>query len=138
MELKNKFLINSLIGTIVGMIVGIIIWMINSGAPEGRSFVLHIVMSGLHGLIPYGAATVYSIESWGLTKSTVVHATITLATILAIELPMKWFEWNSSFAIMMVIYVIIYTLIWVGNYLYWKHTIRKINDELKDYQKDEV
>ena len=138
MDLKNRFFINSLIGIIAGMIVGIIIWMLQSGNPEGRSFVLHIVMSGLHGLIPYGAATVYSIESWGLTKSTVVHATITLATILAIELPMKWFEWNREFAIMMVIYVIIYTLIWVGNYLYWKHTIKKINDELKDYQKDEV
>ena len=138
MELKNRFFINSLIGIIAGMIVGIIIWMLQSGNPEGRSFVLHIVMSGLHGLIPYGAATVYSIESWGLTKSTVVHATITLATILAIELPMKWFEWNREFAIMMVIYVIIYTLIWVGNYSYWKHTIKKINDELKDYQKDEV
>ncbi len=138
MELKNRFLINSLIGIIAGMIIGIIIWMLQSGNPEGRSFVLHIVMSGLHGLIPYGAATVYSIESWGLTKSTVVHATITLATILAIELPMKWFEWNRAFAIMMVIYVIIYTLIWVGNYLYWKHTIKKINDELKDYQKNEV
>ena len=138
MELKNRFFINSLIGIIAGMIVGIIIWMLQSGNPEGRSFVLHIVMSGLHGLIPYGAATVYSIESWGLTKSTVVHATITLATILAIELPMKWFEWNREFAIMMVIYVIIYTLIWVGNYLYWKHTIKKINDELKDYQKEEV
>ncbi|MCR4596272.1 MAG: DUF3021 domain-containing protein [Lachnospiraceae bacterium] len=138
MELKNRFFINSLIGIIAGMIVGIIFWMLQSGNPEGRSFVLHIVMSGLHGLIPYGAATVYSIESWGLTKSTVVHATITLATILAIELPMKWFEWNREFAIMMVIYVIIYTLIWVGNYLYWKHTIKKINDELKDYRKDEV
>ena len=44
----------------------------------------------------------------------------------------------GEFAIMMVIYVIIYTLIWVGNYLYWKHTIKKINEELKDYQKDEV
>ncbi|MCR5503572.1 MAG: DUF3021 domain-containing protein [Lachnospiraceae bacterium] len=138
MELKNRLLINSLIGIIAGMTVGIIIWMIGSGNPEGRSFVLHIIMSGLHGLIPYGAATVYSIESWGLTKSTVVHATITLATILAIELPMKWFEWNREFAIMMVIYVIIYTLIWIGNYLYWKHTIRKINDELKDYRKDEA
>ncbi len=137
MELKNRFLINSLIGIIAGMIVGIIIWMLQSGNPEGRSFVLHIVMSGLHGLIPYGAATVYSIENWGLTKSTVVHATITLATILAIELPMKWFEWNREFAIMMVIYVIIYTLIWIGNFLYWKHTIKKINDELKDYQKVE-
>ncbi len=137
MELKNRFLIYSLIGALLGIIVGIITWMINAGNPEGRSFVLHIIMSGLHGLIPYGAAAVYSIESWGLTKSTIVHATITLATILAIELPMKWFQWNREFAIMMVIYVIIYTIIWICNNLYWKHTIRKINDELKDFQKDE-
>lgn len=138
MELKNRFFINSLIGILAGIIIGIITWMINSGNPEGRSFVLHIIMSGLHGLIPCGAAAVYSIESWGLTKSTIVHATITLVTILAIELPMKWFEWNSVFAIMMVIYVVIYTFIWLSNHIYWKHTIRKINDELMDFQKEKA
>ena len=131
MELKNRFLINSLIGALLGIIVGIITWMINAGNPEGRSFVLHIIMSGLHGLIPYGAAAVYSIESWGLTKSTIVHATITLATILAIELPMKWFTWSVDFAIAMVIYVIIYTIIWLCNYLYWKHTVNEMNDQLE-------
>lgn len=132
MDLKSRFLINSLIGIIVGMTVGMVMWMLYSpGDLEGRSFTLHIIMSGLHGLIPCGAMTVYQIESWGLTKSTVVHATITLATILLIELPMKWFTWGTDFAIAMVIYVILYTIIWLCNYLYWKHTVNEMNDQLE-------
>ena len=138
MDLKSRFLINSLIGIIAGMIVGIIMWMLNS--PDGQengNFALHMIMSGLHGLIPCGAMTVYEIESWGLTKSTVVHATITLATILCIELPMKWFSWGAEFAIAMVIYVVIYALIWLINYLYWKRTVNEMNDQLESIHKQE-
>lgn len=131
MRLKEKFLINSLIGIILGMIVGLGFWMMDPSNPEGRSFILHMIMSGLHGMIPCGAATVYDIEDWGLTKSTVVHASITLATILGIEIPMKWFEPGVEFAIAMAIYVVIYAIIWLVNYLYWKHTVSKMNDQLK-------
>ena len=132
MELKSRFLINSLIGIIAGMTVGMVTWMLNPLADlANRSFALHIIMSGIHGLIPCGAMTVYEIESWGLTKSTVVHATITLATILAIELPMKWFTWGADFAIAMLVYVVIYVFIWLFNYLYWKHTVNEMNDQLE-------
>ncbi|MCR5488014.1 MAG: DUF3021 domain-containing protein [Lachnospiraceae bacterium] len=132
MELKSRFLIYSLIGIVVGMIVGIIMWMLaNPGNPEGRSFVLHMIASGIHGMIPCGAMTVYAIESWGLTKSTLVHAAITLATILLIELPMKWFTWSLDFVAAMVIYVVIYAIIWLSNYLYWKHTVNEMNDQLE-------
>jgi hypothetical protein len=138
MGLKSRFLINSLIGIIAGMIVGIIMWMLNSPDGHGNTnFALHMIMSGLHGLIPCGAMTVYEIESWGLTKSTVVHATITLATILCIELPMKWFTWGAEFAIAMVIYVIIYAFIWLINYLYWKRTVHEMNDQLGSIHKQE-
>ena len=132
MELKSRFLINSLIGIIAGMTVGMVTWMLNPLADlANRSFALHIIMSGIHGLIPCGAMTVYEIESWGLTKSTVVHATLTLATILAIELPMKWFTLSAEFAIAMLIYVVIYVFIWLFNYLYWKRTVNEMNDQLE-------
>ena len=131
MELRSKFIINSLIGFILGMLVGIVIWNIPPINTEGRSLIVHVIMSGIHGLIPCGAATVYDIESWGLTKSTVVHATLTLATILGVGLPMKWYSWGAEFAIAMVIYVILYTIIWLINYLYWKHTVKEMNDQLE-------
>ena len=131
MELRSKFIINSLIGFIAGMLVGIVIWMITPINIEGRSLILHVIVSGIHGLIPCGAATVYEIESWGVTKSTVVHASITLATILAIDLPMKWFSWGLEFAIAMVVYVVIYTIIWFINYMYWKHTVKEMNVQLE-------
>jgi hypothetical protein len=131
MELRSKFVINSLIGFIVGMLVGIAIWMIPAVNSEGRSLIVHVIVSGIHGLIPCGAATVYEIESWGVTKSTVVHATLTLAMILAIDLPMKWFTWGAEFAVAMAVYVVIYTIIWLANYLYWKHTVKEMNDQLE-------
>lgn len=131
MELRNKFIFNSLIGLVAGMLVGIGIWMIPPVNSEGRSLLLHVIMSGLHGLIPCGAATVYEIESWGLTKPTVIHASITLATILAIDLPMKWFRPGLEFTIALVIYVVLYAMIWLINYLYWKHTVRKMNEQLQ-------
>ena len=122
MELKNKFVINSLIGIIAGMIVGLVMWMIPPVNSEDRSFVAHMIASALHGMIPCGAATVYGIESWGLTKSTVVHASITLATIVGIGGVMRWYS-LPDFAVAMVI--------WLVNYLYWKHTVSKMNEQLE-------
>ena len=130
MELRSKFIINSLIGFILGMLVGIVIWNIPPINTEGRNLIVHVIVSGIHGLIPCGAATVYGIESWGLTKSTVVHASITLATIVGIGGVMRWYS-LSDFAVAMVIYVIIYTIIWLVNYLYWKHTVSKMNEQLE-------
>lgn len=134
MELKTKFLIYSLIGIIAGMIVGLAIWMIPPINSEGRSFVAHMIASAIHGLIPCGAAAVYDIESWGITKSTVVHASLTLATIVGVGGIMKWYS-PKEFAIAMVIYVIIYTIIWLINFLYWKHTVSKMNEQLEIFLK---
>ncbi len=130
MELRNKFIINSLVGFILGMLVGIVIWMIPPVNSEGRSLLVHVIVSGIHGLIPCGAATVYQIESWGLTKQTVVHAGVTLATILCIEIPMKWWKPGREMLIALFVYVVIYVIIWLVNYLYWKHTVMEINRQL--------
>ncbi|MBR5115714.1 MAG: DUF3021 domain-containing protein [Lachnospiraceae bacterium] len=130
MKYRDRFLINSLIGLVLGMIVGIVIWVIPPVNSEGRSLLLHVIMSGLHGLIPCGAATVYEIEEWGVTKSTVVHASVTLATILAIEIPMGWWQTGGQIALALVIYTIMYTIIWLINYLYWKKMVRELNRQL--------
>jgi len=130
MELRNKFIINSLVGFIAGMFVGIAIWMIPPVNTEGRSLLLHVIVSGIHGMIPIGATAVFEIESWGLTKQTVVHASLTLATILCIEIPMKWWTPGPEFAIALAIYVVIYVIIWLVNYLYWKHTVDEMNRQL--------
>ncbi len=140
MELRNKFIINSLVGFILGMLVGIVIWMIPPVNSEGRSLIVHVIVSGIHGLIPCGAATVYEIESWGLTKQTVIHATVTLATILGIEIPMKWWEPEPEMLIALVAYVVIYAIIWLANYLYWKITVADMNKALDEIhsRKDEM
>ncbi len=130
MELRNRFIINSLIGFVIGTFVGVGFWMLTPGDDSGRSLPVHLIMSAIHGMIPVGAATIYDIESWGLTKCTIVHALITFATIVAIEIPMKWWPSQGQFAVAIVIYIAIYAIIWLFNYLYWKRTVRDINARL--------
>ncbi|MBO4903468.1 MAG: DUF3021 domain-containing protein [Lachnospiraceae bacterium] len=141
MKLRDKFIINSLIGFVIGMIVGVIIWIFLAGDSEpDHSLLMHVIMSGLHGLIPVGAATVFEIESWGLTKQTVVHALLTLASILGIDIPMNWWKPGAELAIALVCYVVAYTIIWLVNYFYWKITVRKMNEELQqlhEHEKDQ-
>lgn len=129
MELRNKFIINSLIGLTVGMFVGVIIWMF-ADSGDGSSLIVHVIVSGIHGLVPCGAATVFAIESWGITKQTIVHAALTLATILCIDIPMKWWKPGPEMIAALAVYVAVYAIIWLVNYLYWKHTLDQINRQL--------
>ena len=138
MKLRDKFIVRSLIGFVLGMIVGIIIWILFVNEDEtDRSLLIHVIMSGLHGLIPVGATAVFEIEDWGLTRQTVVHALLTIATILGIDIPMKWWEPGADLAIALVGYVIIYAIIWLVNYFYWKHMVKKMNEELKRLHEQE-
>ena len=132
MNLRAKFIINSLAGCVLGRLGGVAIWMIPPVNKEGRSLLLHVIMSGLQGMIPFGAMTVYEIESWGITKQTVVHASLTLATILAIEIPMKWWKPGAELAIALAGYVVVYVIIWLCNYLYWKHKVTEMNELLEN------
>ncbi len=74
MELRNKIIIKSLIGFIIGIFVGLFFWFMNSGDYSGTAFVIHLIMSGILGLIAMGGSVVYDIESWGLLKATATHS----------------------------------------------------------------
>lgn len=140
MELRNKFIINALIGFIIGIFIGLAFWFIGDGEMDQKQFILQLVMSGILGMISMGVMTVYDIESWGLTRATIVHYSTWLVTFLAISIPMGWYEPWYVLVIAVVILTIIYALIWMGFYLHWKKTIRQMNrqlDEIHRKQKEE-
>lgn len=140
MELRNKFIINALIGFIIGIFIGLAFWFIGDGEMDQQQIILQLVMSGILGMISMGVMTVYDIESWGLTRATIVHYSTWLVTFLAISIPMGWYEPWYVLVIAVVILTIIYALIWMGFYLHWKKTIRQMNrqlDEIRRKQKEE-
>ena len=140
MELRNRFINKALLGLLLGIIVGVAFWVTSDAASQGAGnteLIIHLVMSGWLGLIAMGGSVVYEIESWGLCRATIVHYSLTMADFVLVSLLLKWFPDWSSLLIMLLIMTVIYALIWFGEMLYWKKTVRKINKQLEDIRENE-
>lgn len=137
MDLRNKVIIKSLIGFILGMFIELFFWVRAYGAVYRPTFVLFLIMGGLIGLINNGSSVVYDIESWSTTRATIVHYFTTVIVFLSIAMPLGWFEWDLTLAIFMAIFTLIYVLIWLFNYLYWKKTIREVNEQIETLKRED-
>jgi hypothetical protein len=134
MELKSKFIIKSLLGFIIGLFVGIFFCFFNAENDFGKEFIVHLVMSGVLGLLAMGGSVVYDIESWGLLKATVSHYVLVMFDFTVVAILLKWYTRVSDIIITIVIMTILYAMIWVFEYLVWKRTIREMNAELRKMQ----
>ena len=86
------------------------------------------------GLDGYGIQTLSTETVTDVDLEKIAHTAFSLPSavdaIVGVGGVMKWYS-PKEFAIAMVIYVIIYTIIWLINFLYWKHTVSKMNEQLE-------
>lgn len=133
-EFRNKLIIRCLVGTILGVFVGVLFWVAFSDPGYKAGLILHLVMSGVQGLIAFGGTIVYDIESWGLRKATLTHFSMTLIVFIVNSLWLGWFA-GTAFVIALVIYIFVYAAIWISEMLYWKKTVKEMNEELEKFKK---
>ncbi len=134
MELRNKCIIKSLIGFIMGIFIGLFFWFINSGEASGTTFVVHLIMSGILGLIAMGGSVVYDIESWGLLKATSTHYILVMLDFVIVATALGWVTSIIEMMVFLAGMTIIYAMIWLFESYLWKRTIRKMNEQLKEMQ----
>ncbi len=151
MNLKARALSLAAIGFALGVIIGVFITAVTATnsiadgtlyvcAPEFnayigsplRAFVIEAVLSGVYGAIGMGGSVVYSIENWSVLKATLVHFAFTVAAYYATAFYLMWISPSNSkdCLIMLIIFVIPYFMIWMGQYLAYRVQIEKINREL--------
>ena len=114
--------------------MGIFFWSLNAETDFGKAFILHLVMSGVLGLLAMGGSVVYDIESWGLLKATVSHYVLVMFDYIVVAILLKWYTRVSDIIITIVIMTILYAMIWLFECLVWKKTIREMNTELRKMQ----
>ncbi len=134
MELRNKFIIKSLIGFIIGIFIGLFFWFLNSRDYSGTAFVVHLIMSGILGLIAMGGSVAYDIESWGLLKATATHYILVMLDFIIVATLLGWVSSILEMVVFLVGMTIIYAAIWLFESFLWKRTIRKMNEQLKEMQ----
>ena len=128
------------IGAVMGFAICLIISFLTSD-PETETLsagmkVLYIAVGALQGAIAMGATVVYQMESWSIARATVTHFLITFAAYFAMGYIQGWLELGSAvFWITTAVMIVIYFIIWLANYISYKRTIRKMNEELEKFKK---
>ena len=152
MSNKQKFLLLFAVGFMLGAILCTVITMIlashyeNGGeiafcAPSfvkqvgnaSLALVIQAVVSGIYGGLVIGATVAYDVEKWSVLKSTAVHCVITLVLYYTTGFLLHWFAITDivEILIMLGVFIVVYTSIWLINYIRYKSDIKKFNEELQ-------
>lgn len=155
MAVKQKMVFLSAIGFALGVIVGTVITAVtatlslNDGtlyvcAPEFTAVVgnpitayaIQAVLSGVIGMVGMGGSAIYSVEEWSLVKVTVIHFLGCNIVLFTSGLYLRWFSLENIGEILITFFImfVIYVIIWLSQYLSYKHQISEINRELQEWK----
>ena len=135
-ELVSKGVVRGLFGFALGVIVGLVfLWAGSDGGWGPLKIALHIILSGVQGMVAMGFTIAYEVESWSVTRCTVTHFIITFRTYFIIGFSLGWFPLDKAFTYILVgCMVVAYFMIWVIMYLISKKQTKELDDELKKWK----
>ena len=151
--MMKKIIRYALIGFLLGMAIGNFIefffaWM--SGTPqlfsasmisrfgsETVAFIIHTILSGVHGALSFSGVIFYEIEEWGLAKATFMHCLLINASFLINGLYLEWIPSDlSSILVSTSIITVMFFIIWIIMHTRCKREVRDLN-QLLQKEKDE-
>lgn len=151
--MMKKIIRYALIGFLLGMAIGNFIafffaWMsgtaqlfsasmINRFGSETVAFIIHTILSGIHGALSFSGVIFYEIEEWGLAKATFMHCLLINASFLINGLYLEWIPSDlSSILVSTSIITVMFFIIWIIMHTRCKREVRDLN-QLLQKEKDE-
>lgn len=104
------------------------------------AFIIHSTACGILGMIMTCAAAIYEIEEWDLLKATIVHFLVIVSSFYGTAFFLRWFGPENTKAVCtsFIMFILIYTGIWLCQYLTYKAQIREINQRLMIKKKSQA
>ena len=139
-EIWKKAVILGAIGMILGIFVGAGFWYLMSGeVPEASTglsaMVLHLLLSGVLGMVANGSSVIYEIEEWSIVRATITHFIISMGIFYVIAFSLGWFSpADPACWIMSAILVFVYFMIWMVHSLIFKYKVKRMNEELRKWK----
>ena len=136
----KKAVILGAIGMILGIFIGAGFWYLMSGeVPETSTslsaMMLHLLLSGVLGMVANGSSVIYEIEEWSIVRATITHFIIAMGVFYVIAFTLRWFSPSDPACwIMSAIMVIVYFTIWMVQSLIFKHKVKRMNEELRKWK----
>lgn len=145
--MKKKLIARGILGFPIGIAIGFVITIIISACvgdgcfypvtPElldtaGSELSAVIVQTVLCGVMGTGfamASLIWEIDSWSLAKQSGIYFAIACMIMLPIAYAANWMEHSViGFLSYAGIFIVIFLLVWLIQYLAWKGKINKLND----------
>lgn len=148
--MKNRIIKLALIGFPVGIVIGFVITLIISACigdgfyypvtPEFISLmgnelnavILQTVLCGIIGSGVAMASVIWDIDSWSLAKQSAIYFLIACIIMFPIAYITNWMKHSIAGVLSYVgIFVVIFVISWLVQYLSWKRKIKRMNDCFK-------
>ena len=144
--MKKKIITRGLLGLIIGVAIGFIISLIISTIINDGSFypvspeliktmgselnavILQTILCAIMGAGFSAASVIWEIDSWSLAKQTGIYFLIISIIMLPIAYIANCMKHSLlSFVFYTSIFIFIFILVWIIQYLIWKQKIKKMN-----------
>ena len=140
-ELRKNALRLGLIGMALGVGVSILFLLPHGseGFAEGWSsgeLAVYFIVSALHGALAMGSSAVYGIEEWSILRCTLTHFLITMCSFYAAGFAVWGFSSlkAGTLLIMTALFILAYFIIWLVQYLKYRHEVKILNQELREWK----
>ena len=132
-------------GIAIGYVIAIIVSLVNGDGAfhvvesrlveqlnsEISAVVIQMVLLAVIGGVFAAASVIWEMDEWNILKQTGIYFCILSVTLLPCAYLLHWMERSvGGFIIYIGIFVVLFLVIWVVQYLFWKNRIEKINDKL--------
>lgn len=147
--MKKKIIMRSLLGFPIGIAIGYLITILTSlGWANGyylpcvpelisvmgneiNAVILQTVLCGILGTGFAASSIIWEMDNWSIVKQTGIYFSINSVIMLPIAYFAYWMEHSIvGFFIYFGIFVLIFVIIWITQFVIVKHNIRKINEKL--------
>lgn len=106
--------------------------LIESRGNELNAVIFQSVLCGIMGSIFAMSSIIWEIEDWSLAKQSGIYFIIIAVVLLPISYYANWMEHTiAGFLSYTCLFVVIFAVIWLIQYLRWKRTVKKISDHVK-------
>ncbi len=96
------------------------------------AFLTHSFVCGLLGMVMFGAMAFYEIDDWDLLKATAAHFSVSITGFYLTAFFLRWFTPTQTKAVCtsLIMFIMIYTGIWLSQYLSCRAQVEEINKKL--------
>lgn len=144
--MKKKIIMRGLLGLPTGIAIGFVITLIISACIGNGSFypvtpelidtmgnelnavILQTVLCAVMGVGFAAASVIWELDSWSLAKQSGIYFAIISVIMLPIAYVTNWMKHTALGVLSYVaIFVAIFIIVWLSQYLLWKRKINKMN-----------